>query len=79
LGALIWPFSEKKVCALCNYSFEFENGMYSVILYCTNARLIESRMCSTRCVPRYDPSVKVSFGGDRRAIAEASVPNDCLH
>ena len=56
LGASIWPFSgEKKVCALCNYSFEFENGTYNVILYCANAILIESRICSTRCVTRYNP------------------------
>jgi len=41
--------------------------------------LIESRICSARCVPHYNPSVKVSSGGDTRAIAEASVPNDCLH
>jgi len=75
--AFLWG---KKKCVHCVIiRFEFENGTHNVILYCANARLIESRVCSTRCVPRCNPSVKVSFGGDTRAIAEASFPNDCLH
>jgi len=49
--------------------FEFENGTYSVTLYCANARLIESRVCSTLCVPHCNPSVEISFGADTRAIS----------